>query len=78
LNQIINQGVQSVLPYIFAAIRAPCGFAGFDFSLCCADQGQGQVSTPSPPQPTPPPPNPNQQCGVSNSNRYNLCINIIN
>jgi hypothetical protein len=45
LNQILSQGVQSALPYIFAAIRSPCGFVGFDFSLCCPDQNQEQTTT---------------------------------
>merc|ERR1711963_146695 len=38
LQVILQQGVtQQVLAYLFQAIRSPCGFEGFDFTMCCAD-----------------------------------------
>ena len=42
----------------FQAIRSPCGFLGFDFTLCCEDQNQPPITTPRPttPRPTTQPP----------------------
>jgi len=38
LNLIVSQGVSNrILTYLYAAIRSPCGFEGFDFTMCCAD-----------------------------------------
>eukprot|EP00088_Acartia_fossae_P069391 TRINITY_DN904_c1_g1_i2.p1 TRINITY_DN904_c1_g1~~TRINITY_DN904_c1_g1_i2.p1 ORF type:complete len:439 (+),score=54.19 TRINITY_DN904_c1_g1_i2:35-1351(+) len=46
LNAILSQGVtSSILTYLYAAIRSPCGFEGFDFTMCCADS----VATSRPP-----------------------------
>merc|ERR1719410_1694402 len=45
---------QQVLFYIIQAIRSPCGFEGFDFTLCCADPNLPFQSTETPsPAPTP-------------------------
>merc|ERR1712198_826250 len=72
LQIILSQGVtQQVLAYLFQAIRSPCGFEGFDFTMCCEDQNQPQQSSPSPstnPPPTQSPPV-TTQCGVSNRNK---------
>ena len=35
------------------AIRSPCGFLGFDFTLCCEDQNQPQITTQPPTTPRP-------------------------
>ena len=44
-----------MLFYIIQAIRSPCGFEGFDFTLCCADPNLPFQSTETPsPAPTPP------------------------
>merc|ERR1719150_2858944 len=77
LSVILQQGVtQQVLFYIIQAIRSPCGFEGFDFTLCCADPNLPFQSTETPsPAPTPatptttttstsPAPAPSQ-CGVN-------------
>ena len=37
----------------FQAIRSPCGFLGFDFTLCCEDQNQPPITTPRPTTPRP-------------------------
>jgi len=72
LQIILSQGVtQQVLAYLFQAIRSPCGFEGFDFTMCCEDQNQPIQSSPSPstsPAPTQSPPV-STQCGVSNRNK---------
>merc|ERR1712064_98458 len=39
LNRIIKYGVtQSLLKYLLAAIKSPCGFEQNDLSLCCAEK----------------------------------------
>merc|ERR1712012_1090974 len=38
LSAIIKHGVtKSLLRYLLAAIRSPCGFEGHDLTLCCAE-----------------------------------------
>jgi len=73
LQVILQQGVtQQVLAYLFQAIRSPCGFEGFDFTMCCADpnaaiesSSQTPVTSPGPtPTPTTQPPV-SSECGVS-------------
>jgi len=80
LGVILQQGINAqVLAYLFQAIRSPCGFEGFDFTLCCADPNQPFQSTSAPTQaPTPAPtaaptqaptPAPSQdRCGVTTQN----------
>jgi len=73
LQIILQQGVSpQVLAYLFQAIRSPCGFEGFDFTMCCADPNQPFQSSTSPPTPSPTPaptpaptPSPSGDCGVS-------------
>jgi len=62
LGIILQNGVNAqVLAYLFQAIQSPCGFEGFDFTLCCADPNQPIISsTPAPTQPTPAPTQPTQ------------------
>lgn len=49
--QAIRQGITfNLIRYLTAAIKPPCGFQGFDFTLCCAN---GNQPTPSPPTPRP-------------------------
>jgi len=71
LQIILAQGInQQVLAYLFQAIRNPCGFEGFDFTLCCADPNAPFQST-QPPVTSGPTPSPTTQplstseCGVS-------------
>merc|ERR1711942_641418 len=74
LGVILQQGINAqVLAYLFQAIRSPCGFEGFDFTLCCADPSQPFQSSPAPPAatqaPTPAPtPAPEDRCGVTTQN----------
>jgi len=70
LSLIVGQGVSpSILQYLFAAIRSPCGFEGFDFTLCCADPNSQPTPGPTPaPTPAPTPP-PSQRCGMSQANK---------
>jgi len=80
LRVILQQGINAqVLAYLFQAIRSPCGFEGFDFTLCCADPNQPFQSTSAPtlaPTPAPtaaptpaPTPAPSQdRCGVTTQN----------
>merc|ERR1712165_435067 len=59
LTAILTQGVtQQLISYLIQAIRSPCGFLGFDFTLCCEDQNQPPITTPRPTtqQPTTPEP----------------------
>merc|ERR1711936_479477 len=59
LTAILTQGVtQQLISYLIQAIRSPCGFLGFDFTLCCEDQNQPPITTPRPTtqQPTTPQP----------------------
>lgn len=79
LGIILQQGINAqVLAYLFQAIQSPCGFEGFDFTLCCADPNQPLSSTNPPPgptqaptsaptaAPTPGPTSPSQEsCGIS-------------
>jgi len=54
LGIILQNGVNAqVLAYLFQAIQSPCGFEGFDFTLCCKDTNQPFVSTTEEPTPTP-------------------------
>merc|ERR1719219_2579835 len=79
LQIILQQGVNpQVLAYLFQAIRSPCGFEGFDFTMCCADPNQPLQSSTAPPNtaPTPAPttaptptPGPSGECGVSDRNK---------
>merc|ERR1712012_652445 len=47
LTAILTRGVTSqIISYLVQAIRSPCGFLGFDFTLCCEDQNQPQITTP--------------------------------
>jgi len=72
LNRILSEGItRSLLNYLYAAIRQPCGFERFDFTLCCAD-GSGRPTTPRPttttrrtttPRPV------NERCGVNSRNK---------
>jgi len=56
LGIILQQGINAqVLAYLFQAIQSPCGFEGFDFTLCCADPNQPFVSSTNPPGPGPTP-----------------------
>merc|ERR1711971_1288761 len=49
LTAILTQGVtQQLISYLIQAIRSPCGFLGFDFTLCCEDQNQPQITTQAP------------------------------
>merc|ERR1711963_695855 len=58
LQVILQQGVtQQVLAYLFQAIRSPCGFEGFDFTMCCADPNAAIESSTQPPV--------SSECGVS-------------
>jgi len=83
LGVILQQGINAqVLAYLFQAIRSPCGFEGFDFTLCCADPSQPFQSSPAPtaaptaaPTPAPtaaptpaPTPAPEDRCGVTPQN----------
>merc|ERR1719308_193333 len=71
LGVILQQGINAqVLAYLFQAIRSPCGFEGFDFTLCCADPSQPFQSSPAPTAaPTPAPtPAPEDRCGVTTQN----------
>merc|ERR1711971_1476014 len=53
LTAILTQGVtQQLISYLIQAIRSPCGFLGFDFSLCCEDQNQITTQAPTTPRPT--------------------------
>merc|ERR550539_165137 len=74
LQIILQQGINpQVLAYLFQAIRSPCGFEGFDFTMCCADPNQPLQSSPAPPTPGPttaaPTPAPSGDCGVSERNK---------
>merc|ERR1712165_408625 len=54
LTAILTQGVTSqIISYLVQAIRSPCGFLGFDFTLCCEDQNQPQITTQPPTTPRP-------------------------
>merc|ERR1712130_663253 len=54
LTAILTQGVtQQLISYLIQAIRSPCGFLGFDFTLCCEDQNQPQITTQAPTTPRP-------------------------
>jgi len=54
LTAILTQGVtQQLISYLIQAIRSPCGFLGFDFTLCCEDQNQPPITTPRPTTPRP-------------------------
>merc|ERR1712179_411716 len=68
LGVILQQGINAqVLAYLFQAIRSPCGFEGFDFTLCCADPSQPFQSSPAPT--TAPTPAPSEdRCGVTTQN----------
>merc|ERR1719411_2450810 len=56
LQIILQQGINpQVLAYLFQAIRSPCGFEGFDFTMCCADPNQPLQSSTAPPTPGPTP-----------------------
>jgi len=85
LGIILQNGINAqVLAYLFQAIQSPCGFEGFDFTLCCADPNQPFVST-NPPTPTPnPTPSPTSapttpaqdDCGVNaRRNQQNRIVN---
>merc|ERR1719297_70299 len=85
LGIILQNGINAqVLAYLFQAIQSPCGFEGFDFTLCCADPNQPFVST-NPPTPTPnPTPSPTSapttpaqaDCGVNaRRNKQNRIVN---
>merc|ERR1711971_736728 len=53
LTAILTQGVtQQLISYLIQAIRSPCGFLGFDFTLCCEDQNQITTQAPTTPRPT--------------------------
>jgi len=55
--QAIRQGITfNLIRYLTAAIRAPCGFQGFDFTLCCASQFQNPITPAPTPKPTTPKP----------------------
>ena len=73
LSAILQSGISpQILSYLFQAIRSPCGFQGFDFTLCCADASSPQVSTTTatPLTTTTQPVGPDGDCGVSaNRNR---------
>jgi len=57
LTAILTQGVtQQLISYLIQAIRSPCGFLGFDFTLCCEDQNQITTQAPTTPRPTTPRP----------------------
>merc|ERR1711971_1176940 len=48
LTAILTQGVtQQLISYLIQAIRSPCGFLGFDFTLCCEDQNQITTQAPT-------------------------------
>jgi len=54
LTAILTQGVTTqILDYLVKAIRAPCGFASFDFTLCCQDSNLPPATT-QPPTTQPP------------------------
>merc|ERR1712079_84601 len=50
-----------IISYLVQAIRSPCGFLGFDFTLCCEDQNQPQITTQPPTTPRPTTPRPTTQ-----------------
>jgi len=60
------------IQYILAGIRSPCGFEGFDFTVCCPNAG-GQGPTTSRPttqrpttqRPTTQPPSNQDSCGIT-------------
>jgi len=53
LTAILTQGVtQQLISYLIQAIRSPCGFLGFDFTLCCEDPNQITTQAPTTPRPT--------------------------
>ena len=66
LGIILQNGINAqVLAYLFQAIKSPCGFEGFDFTLCCADTNQPPTQPPTQtPAPTPSPPS-EEPCGRS-------------
>merc|ERR1712154_330188 len=48
LNVILQNGInQNVINYLIQAIRSPCGFESFDFTLCCEDASQPFQTTPT-------------------------------
>merc|ERR1719210_792686 len=72
LTAILTQGVtQQLISYLIQAIRSPCGFLGFDFTLCCEDQNQITTQAPTTQQPTTQTTAAPQQdnCGTNANNR---------
>jgi len=82
LGIILQQGINAqVLAYLFQAIQSPCGFEGFDFTLCCADPTNEPIVSTNPPTPGPtqaPTPAPTAaptqppsqgRCGITRFNR---------
>jgi len=63
---------EQVIQYILRAIQSPCGFAFFDFTLCCSDDSSPPNTSdgpstvePTTEKPTTQEPTPTDQCGVS-------------
>merc|ERR1712130_796712 len=68
LTAILTQEVtQQLISYLIQAIRSPCGFLGFDFTLCCEDQNQITTQAPTTQRPTTAPQLDN--CGTNANNR---------
>jgi len=46
LEDILEKGIDNkLLSYLLQAIKRPCGFERFDFTLCCADQSSTSSTT---------------------------------